>query len=131
MDRVRFAILGILSCAEDRIHQYPLRVMTIFFPMHFHGILGLCRFIEGVPSEVFDPQESVHFVHLFLRAELYFRVLLSSNDRTNPRLTQTDNALVYCVSRQKTGLHAEVAMLHLFSFYRYVCGFFLSISLTL
>lgn len=51
-------------------------------------------FIERIPTEKLDPQESVDIAHFNLGTEFYRSILLSPDNRTYPRLAEADDAII-------------------------------------
>ena len=93
-DAMRFAVSEVLAVAKARISQNPFRVMPIGLSIRFHRSLKGCAFVECVPTEMFDPQETVDVAHLDLGAEFDVGILLPTLDRAHPGLAQTDNAVI-------------------------------------
>ncbi|OPZ69439.1 MAG: hypothetical protein BWY82_02299 [Verrucomicrobia bacterium ADurb.Bin474] len=68
--------------------------MSIGFAIPLHRILKGCAFVESIPAEMLDAKKTVDVTHPYLRPEFHRCVLLPPNNGPDPRLTQTDDAIL-------------------------------------
>ena len=72
--------------------------MPVGLALFFYGFLKGCVLIKGVSAKILYSKVSVYIAHLHLGPKFDFRILLSTNNGSYPRLRETDDLVFNSVS---------------------------------